>query len=477
KKVTEATLALELVHGDFADAVLRNLFGLRSTRSGASWNDSNDPSAKNLIPEETLFRMASGGNLAAAMMDQLTKHQAAEAEKKKATKDETLRRRTAQKQTTGPKANPPKPSAGTFSSLRGFFPDPPAIEDDEAAAQACITAAKQMANRLEYRTFSITPGVLLQQAAEWAQTPSKYILRAIEIYLGDHPNERIATAQAPAPDSNSEPTPTPTPFIIPIINSRPANRSKPVKRDSLAPRDSVVATPSSPQPIPIAQPDKTLPSNDDGSRKGDVDTPMVNANDDPSATVDSVRDQPMSNDGGSTGNGADKQEDEHESLVAGDTGTNGGIEPEPDTATRLTRDEIDLFVTNMANLKEVKRFGIAQLQLTFPKNIRRGEGNDLVIEAWDQAGTPPLRTDFPPRRYTFFLLSMSSVANVQQQFPEHGMTMDQVLIRPPPPSSSALPSSSGGVERAMFVGADVRAPGPPIMAILYGETWEKNAKT
>lgn len=137
--VTIEELALSRVRGAFADSVIRNLFGLRSSRGGEFWKD-DDVKRKNLLPEETLFRIASGGALANEMMHQLQQVRESES---------NPREEPTEAATAG--------SDFPFQQRVRFAPDAPPITNAIAAEVTCIEAAKEITTALEYRAYGITP--------------------------------------------------------------------------------------------------------------------------------------------------------------------------------------------------------------------------------------------------------------------------------------------------------------------------------
>lgn len=134
--------AMAKLRGAFADAIMRNLFGLRSSRHG-DWR-ADDTKAKNLMPEETLFRLAHGGSIANEMMAQIHAEQA----KSKEAED------IAESVNKVPSLN--ALPAHPFVQNVLYSLEAPAITNAREAEEACIQAAETMTQGLEYRTYGIT---------------------------------------------------------------------------------------------------------------------------------------------------------------------------------------------------------------------------------------------------------------------------------------------------------------------------------
>lgn len=69
------------LHEATADAIVCQLLGTRSSRRG-DWNHYRRPELKNLIPEETMFRLMSGGYAQKLMMQELRQSRAEKGEEK-----------------------------------------------------------------------------------------------------------------------------------------------------------------------------------------------------------------------------------------------------------------------------------------------------------------------------------------------------------------------------------------------------------
>ena len=67
------------LRGPYADANMRQLFGLRSNRHTV-WNRYYEPTAKNTLPEEIIFRLAYGGMVARECAEQVRKKEEGKAD-------------------------------------------------------------------------------------------------------------------------------------------------------------------------------------------------------------------------------------------------------------------------------------------------------------------------------------------------------------------------------------------------------------
>ena len=143
-----------------------------------------DVRRKNLHPEQRLFRLALGGDVANELLTQLRKS-------KETPQKEAKPRRLPNSSTVDPQpASTPTPPSDIGQT---FNPTPFAAgtlarpinktqysESDHV--RAMIDAAREMAKPLEFRMNSISPEACLRAAAEWVPYPSPYLIKALESF-------------------------------------------------------------------------------------------------------------------------------------------------------------------------------------------------------------------------------------------------------------------------------------------------------
>ena len=151
---------------EYVAGLTQCIFGIRSKRTGEAWADLEDPKAKNMIPEERLFRLASGGDVAEEMLDQLKQ-----------------RRNRADAGGEVASASPktkPTYRLNPFASLplsRPMFNEP---SPDAELIDAMAEAAREMAASPALRIGGISAADCLRSVKTQAMSPSPHIEAAIE---------------------------------------------------------------------------------------------------------------------------------------------------------------------------------------------------------------------------------------------------------------------------------------------------------
>ncbi|KAK1814607.1 hypothetical protein LTR12_010993 [Friedmanniomyces endolithicus] len=154
----------------YLDGLIRSLLGLRSERH--TWKETlgMDVTAKNMLPSERMFRLATGGDVARLMVKQI---------------DETAER--AREDRVSAAADTPRMSAvhparvTTFANTLCLRPEIPLHVSDERIASELLKATEALVSDEIFRLHGIGTLDALAEAQDWV-ADAKHVHRAVELY-------------------------------------------------------------------------------------------------------------------------------------------------------------------------------------------------------------------------------------------------------------------------------------------------------
>jgi SNF2 family DNA or RNA helicase len=172
----------EVLRDAYVGGLVRCILGLRGDLND-DWDDVQDVQKKNLSPEEQLFRLAQGGDVANEVLEQLKK------------KSETAAQNPDLPRTVDADQLPDAPQPVASGSPNRVGPDPiratafsapmlarPIVQhvfSESEHVEALIAAAEKMAAALPFRLHNITPEHCLREAKDWVSYPSEHIDQAL----------------------------------------------------------------------------------------------------------------------------------------------------------------------------------------------------------------------------------------------------------------------------------------------------------